>query len=511
MDDDQDFEDFGGFEAAEPVAPAEAQPVAVGNAEAAPSPWALFAAAAPPYQSSQPDVIQPPQPAAQVPNVVAEVGNGGAAGGSNAGAEQNMAYFDANFDDFCLDQPRPSAGRSLSEQVLEPDFNSLRAGRNPPPPDGVLDLDLAMGTPRSPASTGSMDFDLMTSSQPQPRPAAYSEGLPAPRPRSPQLPRTPPVEHSLPEAAPLDGAVGGANPSDGDAEVLRLQEELQTLSTSEQSLQEELDQTKELLAAEKQKYNSVQSRHQAELRQLREAGNEALALVVEEYKNLCSVAVLEQQQKSEEHFKEVLKQEAEKWEQVNRELSEKHKEEINAQKDVLEKRIEEALKEQNEHYKIMLENSLDKECQKNQEQLRMAREEEEERSRVFLENALEEERTRAKKQLEEAKEEMQKFLMEERGRSAEAASEAAIQGRQRAEESMASVLQEERRQATAMNQRVQEEAKVEMQAYIAQRQRDDESVRQRALSSMDILLNATRQQLQMLMERDEGVEEEDKT
>jgi hypothetical protein len=43
---------------------------------------------------------------------------------------------------------QPSGGRSLTEQVLEPDFRSLRSARNPPPPDGVLDLDLAHGTPR---------------------------------------------------------------------------------------------------------------------------------------------------------------------------------------------------------------------------------------------------------------------------------------------------------------------------------------------------------------------------
>lgn len=41
MEEDE-FGDFGGFEAAEPVAPVEARPVAQG-VEASPSPWAVFA------------------------------------------------------------------------------------------------------------------------------------------------------------------------------------------------------------------------------------------------------------------------------------------------------------------------------------------------------------------------------------------------------------------------------------------------------------------------------------
>jgi hypothetical protein len=127
MDEEHDFEDFGGFEvifyggfvtihylmlffkAADPVEPAEAQPVAAGNAEASPSPWALYAAAAPGYQASQPDVIQPPVSAASVPNVVAEHSRGTSAGAGSSGAEEsNVAYFDANFDDFCLDDVRVS-------------------------------------------------------------------------------------------------------------------------------------------------------------------------------------------------------------------------------------------------------------------------------------------------------------------------------------------------------------------------------------------------------------------
>ena len=51
-----------------------------------------------------------------------------------------------------------------------------------------------------------------------------------------------------------------------------------------QTLQEELDHTKSLLAAQKQEYDSLQTKHRSELEQLREAGNSALALIVEEYK-----------------------------------------------------------------------------------------------------------------------------------------------------------------------------------------------------------------------------------
>ena len=90
------------MQAAEPVAPAEAQPAAAANIEAAPSPWALYAANAPSYQASQPDVIQPPVSAASVPNVVAEVSRAVGAGAS----DQNMAYFDSSPDDFCLEDVR---------------------------------------------------------------------------------------------------------------------------------------------------------------------------------------------------------------------------------------------------------------------------------------------------------------------------------------------------------------------------------------------------------------------
>ena len=81
------------------------------------------------YQASQPDLIQPPQSAAQVPNVVAEVpqnwasppqglGGGGAesspegAVGGCSVTERPPAYFDANFDDFCLDDVEPQRVRS---------------------------------------------------------------------------------------------------------------------------------------------------------------------------------------------------------------------------------------------------------------------------------------------------------------------------------------------------------------------------------------------------------------
>ena len=96
------------FQVADPVEPAEAQPLPTGHAEALPSPWALYAAAAPGYQPSQPDVIQPPAPTASVPNVVAEHSGGVSEGVASAEQEHNMAYFDSNVDDFCLDDVRVS-------------------------------------------------------------------------------------------------------------------------------------------------------------------------------------------------------------------------------------------------------------------------------------------------------------------------------------------------------------------------------------------------------------------
>jgi hypothetical protein len=115
-------------------------------------------------------------------------------------------------------------------------------------------------------------------------------------------------------------------------------QELENVLCDKESLQQELERTKELLAVQRQEYDSLQARHQADLAQLREAGNSALALVVEEYKvnllvlykclvhivlrlqKLCAVAVLEQQQKSEEILQQAMKQEAEKWQQSSQEM-----------------------------------------------------------------------------------------------------------------------------------------------------------------------------------------------
>ena len=82
------------------------------------------------------------------------------------------------------------------------------------------------------------------------------------------------------------------------------------------ALEGDLEEVREQLKVQTERYDSMQKCHLVELEEVRKAGHDALAQIVEEYKELVKMSVLRQQEASEKKLKETLEAEAVRCEEL---------------------------------------------------------------------------------------------------------------------------------------------------------------------------------------------------
>jgi hypothetical protein len=106
-----------------------------------------------------------------------------------------------------------------------------------------------------------------------------------------------------------------------EKEKQRIQRDHESLVRSHQDMQKQVEEQKSVVETQKKRYSDMEVRHRDEIEQIRKAGHDTLAMIVEQYKGLSELAVEQERDRSEQLLKELSEREAEKTE---RRMEEQH-------------------------------------------------------------------------------------------------------------------------------------------------------------------------------------------
>nr|KAF6373165.1 coiled-coil domain containing 91 [Pipistrellus kuhlii] len=188
------------------------------------------------------------------------------------------------------------------------------------------------------------------------------------------------------------------------------------------------------------RYKELQEKHKQELEDMRKAGHEALSIIVDEYKALLQSSVKQQVEAVEKQYISAIEKQAHKCEELLNTQHQRLLEMLDTEKDLLKEKIKEALVQQSQEQKEILEKCLEEERQRNKDSLVSA-----------------------------AKETVKAAIMEEQKRSEKAVAEAVKRSRE------------------------------ELIEYIKEQKRLDQVIRQRSLSSLELFLSCAQKQLSALI------------
>ena len=86
----------------------------------------------------------------------------------------------------------------------------------------------------------------------------------------------------------------------------------ESLVRSKEDLEKQLSEQKVAVDQQQQRFQETDSRHKNEIDQIRQAGHDALAIIVEEYKGQSRLAVQQEREKSERLLNEAITKETER-------------------------------------------------------------------------------------------------------------------------------------------------------------------------------------------------------
>ncbi|XP_033646126.1 coiled-coil domain-containing protein 91-like [Asterias rubens] len=478
---DDDWGDFGGFEEAAPPPPELGHQVPGPGVEASPSPWASFAIASVQNPAAgQPDLLmaqtQPPlQPqidppfADPVPQMVAaappELTSQAEASRQQAQAQQAVA---------------PLQNQSINNNLDDVDVNLH---------DGLAGVEGAVGPlpVENHNAASSAEGDRFQD--------------PADSPAGQRL-----VQRSSSSvevfAAEMTGKVGRLEDrlSAADREKSRLQRIRDELTQKLEALEQEVEGHRQETAEQKQRYEQVQARHALEMDEIRKAGHDALAIIVEEYKELCKCAVLQQQEASEKQLQVAITKETERCQEILKSQHDRLANVLDEERQKNEDRLKEALQEQLETQKTMLQTCLREEQDKNKSELKKATEEMQTTNQEALQRALEEERSKGKEMLEIQRSEAARSLEEEQKCHRETLQTELERERQNSKVAIKNALEEERKRHLEAIEEASVNSRKAMEEYNAEQKRLDSVSRHRSFASLDLFLESARQQLKSLMD-----------
>ncbi|XP_052825138.1 uncharacterized protein LOC106882475 isoform X3 [Octopus bimaculoides] len=276
----------------------------------------------------------------------------------------------------------------------------------------------------------------------------------------------------------LGGATGGLpvvpkqerrrDHSDGQRDSYLLKQ-LDELRSRNIELTSRVDSLQVQLSEQKSKYESLQAKHASDLEAIRQAGHDALAVVVEEYKSLCRTAVLQQQEVAESHLKEKLKSEADQYTQM--------------------------LQEQDEFEKY-----FHQEQNRYQESLQKVMSEEQTLHQRALDEALHQQQLESQKKFKEEMTMMKYEMKSMQNKYLEEREKALQEEKESREKLLNDLVQNERRKLSQIRAEVVSDCKTEMKNYMAEQRQLDNQLRQQHYVALDLFLESARQQLKLLMD-----------
>uniref|UniRef100_A0A0B6ZUL0 Uncharacterized protein n=1 Tax=Arion vulgaris TaxID=1028688 RepID=A0A0B6ZUL0_9EUPU len=510
-DDEDEFSDFGGFEAAEPAAD-----ISASQSQAGSSPWAIFNAGNAP---GRPDLLcaQNRFPTYLDPSDI-------------SGASAEPVLLNPNY---------PAENGSVEPQadLLNIQFAENRGLLHPARiAENILDgtLSTAAGTGFLPGHTvangrlpdiglGINENRIFGQAEELNRPAS----LPPVYPQLPELPQDDEpqinwanvepqevlgreeqnnlephasVEHAVVENAavqqPADTALSDANRVTEAA----LQERLSSMIERHHALEEELQRVQVDLAAQTSRLQDIQTRHTEELEEIRRAGHDALTLVVDQYKEQSRTVVIEQQELAQRHLVETLGAQMNAFKEMLQLQQEVHEQQREEDRQELKRRIDRAVVESHQHQQEQFDLFLAKEQVTQKEALEKAVEVERAASQDRFRKAMEEEHEKMKAKFEELEVACSQKFEDERKKYENALKTAMEEERRLAQEQITLLVNEERERGRTAVRTALESSMVDVRAYIDEQRQADSRVRRRHLASLDVFLETSRQQIALLIE-----------
>ncbi|XP_064447538.1 coiled-coil domain-containing protein 91 isoform X7 [Mirounga angustirostris] len=249
-----------------------------------------------------------------------------------------------------------------------------------------------------------------------------------------------------------------------EEEKQRIKKDVESLMEKHSVLEKDFLKEKEQEAISFQdRYKELQEKHKQELEDMRKAGHEALSIIVDEYKHQRLLEMLD------------------------------------TEKELLKEKIKEALVQQSQEQKEILEKCLEEERQRNKEALVSATKLEKEAMKDAVLKAIEEER----KNLEKAHAEERELWKTEHAKDQEKVSQAILKAiqeqRKISQETVkAAIIEEQKRSEKAVEEAVKR-TRDELIEYVKEQKRLDQVIRQRSLSSLELFLSCAQKQLSALI------------
>ncbi|BFZ15796.1 hypothetical protein BsWGS_18835 [Bradybaena similaris] len=510
-EDEDEFSDFGGFEAAEPVGD-----IAALHAQAAASPWALFNAGNVP---GRPDLLcaQNRFPTYLDPSDIS--------GASTGAANVNLSYpagngpvqpqadlFDVQFPENqgLLDQAR------IAENVLDGTLNaatgagfipghSVANGRLPDIGLGINENRLfnqaeVLNLPAALTADNPSQLELPLEVVPQVNWAnAEPQGVPS-REENNVVEQPRDVEnvaegHAL-EDQPAEAALSAASRVTEAA----LQERLNLATERNHALEEELERVKDDLMAQRTRLQDIHTRHTEELEEVRKAGHDALTVVVEQYKEQSRAVVLEQKEVAQRHLLDTLEAQMKAFRDMLQLQQELHEQQREDDRRELGRRIDRAVEETRQQQQEQFDLFLARERTAQAEALEKSLEAERIASQGRFQKALVEEQDKTAAKFKELEGAYSQKLEEERQNHELALKAAREEETRLAQEQITLLVNEERERGRVAVRSALDSSMVDVRTYIEEQRQADSRVRRRHLASLDVFLESSRQQISLLLE-----------
>ncbi|XP_029897041.1 coiled-coil domain-containing protein 91 isoform X2 [Aquila chrysaetos chrysaetos] len=263
-----------------------------------------------------------------------------------------------------------------------------------------------------------------------------------------------------------------------------------------------------LCTAEEEKLKIKKEKHKQELEDMRKAGHEALSIIVEEFKALLQSTVQQQEAAIEKQYILAIEKHSHKCEELLNTQHQRLLDILEVEKEVLSGKIEEALMQQSQKHKEVLDKCLDEERQRSKEAVAAAAKAEKEVVRQTVLKAVEEER----RNMEKIHAEERKMWEAERDRHkekiAQAVWEAMQEQRKHNQEIVKEALMEEQKRSEKAIEEAVKRTREELMEYIKEQKRLDQVVRQRNLHSLELFLSCAQKQLGVLLKEEPTTTEE---
>ncbi|NXR07595.1 CCD91 protein, partial [Semnornis frantzii] len=257
-----------------------------------------------------------------------------------------------------------------------------------------------------------------------------------------------------------------------EEEKLQIKKELKQLLEKHSVLEMDFLREKNQRGISHQEHHkTLQEKHKQELEHMREAGHEALSIIVEEFKALLQSTVEHQEAAIAKQYLLAIEKHSQKCEEL---LSAQHQrllDILEAEKEMLSEKIEEALLQQSRKHKELLDKCLDEERQRSKEAVAAAAKTEKEAVQEAVLKAVEEER----RNMEKIHAEERKMWEAERDRHkdeiAQAVWEAMQEQRNHNQEIVKEALMEEQKRSEKVMEEAVKRTREELMEYIQEQKR----------------------------------------